>query len=226
MHPKSCDTPLPGILLVLCFEYLSEYDIVTAAVVCKGWLGIALDLLWRTREVPLSGILDLMSFLEREELEPPIPPESIIRVPSVGAVNPKEWISFIHQYPHKITRLRVNATLDKHAIHFLRQLLEMYGGTLCPNAKSVHVLALACIDDVIPSYLPILFRSSVTHIAIGDHDGTEKIGAACREVARACPDITKLTTTRPFPVIFQCYVDCSQFLNLRAVDLGALSWEG
>ncbi|KAG9033046.1 hypothetical protein FRB95_000631 [Tulasnella sp. JGI-2019a] len=220
------DTPLPGILLALCFEYLSRKDLVAVAAACKFWLHIALDVLLRTHEVSLSHVFDRTSFLKREESANPGAPNAAGPLPSVGSVGPKEWMLFLHRYAHKVTHLRINATLDRHASYFLRQLLEIYGGTLCANVKSVHVQALTCTDNNIPPSLPIIFGSSVTCITIGDHNSTEEINATCQEVARAYADITKLTIPRKIINLSQFHVDFSLFSRLMVVDLGAISWEG
>lgn len=54
-------------LLSLSFRYLSGNDVTTVARVCQHWSRIAVDLLWRTYEVPLSTILEELNFLLYEE---------------------------------------------------------------------------------------------------------------------------------------------------------------
>lgn len=55
-------------MLALCFGYLSNKDLVNAALVCKEW-SIALDTLWRKREVPLSALLSRLDFIKELEDE-------------------------------------------------------------------------------------------------------------------------------------------------------------
>lgn len=51
-------------VLLLFFKHLSSGQLVKAAVVCKAWKWKALDILWRTHKVSLSGLLRLMGLLQ------------------------------------------------------------------------------------------------------------------------------------------------------------------
>ncbi|KAG8850846.1 hypothetical protein FRB96_009583 [Tulasnella sp. 330] len=158
--------------------------------------------------------------------EPDTPSDALLSIPSVGSVDPKEWRNFLHGYTFKVTRLLVDATLDAHAISFLRQLLEMYGGTLCPNAKFVHVLVLTCIDATVPSYFSLLFSTSLSEVMVGDFFSADEIGSACREVTRAAPNITKFALSRVLVGGLPHYTQFNLFPALKIVDLCGVTWEG
>lgn len=52
--------------LIQYFEKLDNHALAVAAVVCRLWSPLALDVLLRTEHIPLSCILHRMTFLRKE----------------------------------------------------------------------------------------------------------------------------------------------------------------
>lgn len=48
-------------LLLLCLERLSPAQLTIAALVCKAWLSVAHDILWRTQMIPFSLLMERLT---------------------------------------------------------------------------------------------------------------------------------------------------------------------
>lgn len=48
-------------LLLLCFEDLSPAQLTIVALVCKTWLTVAQDVLWRTVMIPFSLLMERLT---------------------------------------------------------------------------------------------------------------------------------------------------------------------
>lgn len=55
LSPPHCIFVIPELLLEI-LQKLSSAELVTAALVCKDWSPTALDVLWRSKEVPCSAL--------------------------------------------------------------------------------------------------------------------------------------------------------------------------
>ncbi|KAG8857945.1 hypothetical protein FRB96_005436 [Tulasnella sp. 330] len=225
-------SPHPGVtvpeLLLHYFKLLSDSELAVAAQVCTTWASIALDELWRAREVPLNALLTKLEELEllrdnggANKIPAWVPRSDI----DMDAVRMEGWKEFIDNYAHKITRLCVTVNISVEASDLIHELLRRYGGVLCPNVA--HML-ISSNDEclMMECDMALALGPSLTDLTMEGHN-SEEVKSLAAAVLSFAPQIKRLVFRNPFR--FWAYpfeIDCGIFRNLQVARLGRLSWQG
>ncbi|KAG9035539.1 hypothetical protein FRB95_011081 [Tulasnella sp. JGI-2019a] len=135
---------LPEIFLEI-LEELSTKELVVVALVCKAWVSLAQDAMWRTMRINLSLLLaklapfvdvaEGVNYYRRLALE-------------YEQINQERWTLFLNKYASKVTHIYVDVGLDPPTLDLITRLINNFGGPLCAK---LSVLDAGTVPDLDPS---------------------------------------------------------------------------
>ncbi|KAG8881963.1 hypothetical protein FRB97_008831 [Tulasnella sp. 331] len=211
-------------LLQLYFKLLSNHELTVAARVCTTWTYVAEDELWRTREVPLNGLLSKLKglkLLRKDGDANVIPLWNLPRDKNSEAILMGEWKQLVDNYAHRVTRLHITDDMP----YPVPILLKKYGGSLCPN---VVCLRLSSKNDswIGSKTLAMALGPSVTDLTMEGYSSGQ-VELLARVGVITAPQIKRLVFRSPFKYSKDpLTINCGIFRNLRITRLADLSWRG
>lgn len=113
---------IPEVLLDV-LERLSPKELVRAALVCKAWLGLAVDTKWRTTDILLSRFLGKLAEIRKSDRGRTVVSEARSTVPKAFVPDQK--------MPAPLSKARPQ---DYHH----KRYLEAFSGTICGSDHKAH----------------------------------------------------------------------------------------
>ncbi|KAG8881984.1 hypothetical protein FRB97_008852 [Tulasnella sp. 331] len=210
-------------LLLKVLSHMGPRELLSAARVCKMWSPWVVEVLWGQSEVPLSAILDKLSWLNVRNgtdtyyltIDLPVLP------------NIKQWNIFLRRFPHKVTRLYQDILVVEEAIDHLMKVFKATGTVLFPRLQTLRVSLEHFEGSRFPT-ISLLKGSPLRNVVFGDCCCSNDLDFLPDALLRISSSIEHLTLSRLSPMYMDpdlCTVALSNFVELRTAHLHDISLE-
>ncbi|KAG9017520.1 hypothetical protein FRB95_006350 [Tulasnella sp. JGI-2019a] len=202
------------------FKELDAKDLLSTALVCKLWSGLAIDTVWRNFPIRLSCLLAPLTNTSASMLQDCWDPGALPPIPDPGNVPAERWQTQ-RDRARKITWLIVDVTWKRARAADLEKLVVPHGGPMCSNLKSMTLIIngkepRSEDDDHWTPLLPYIVGNGLENLTLHASKVGERVFQdIINTLARIAPRIHTaliITATKPSP-------DYSALSQLRSLDV-------
>ncbi|KAG8881001.1 hypothetical protein FRB97_000246 [Tulasnella sp. 331] len=204
-------------VLLEILSKLSANDLVSSALVCRGWCAPAIETIWRTNTIKLSRLLAMLApLVETTDAGEDLAWKLML---DFEEMTEERWTFFLENYSNRVTLLKIDIALDRGSLELLKRLLGRFGGRLGSEISVLDAGDLKFYDIHCPPLLDLLLGPKQLEVVLPYFSDTNFTTNLITKIEHRAPSITKLTVTS-----VDRSIDYSGFSGLKSIShLGFLS---